>query len=82
MTVGNWLAALCFARFPRATRASRATNPRPSGFVALVVADRRQSYVRGVELSRESPKLAVVGKKDRYRELLKSCDTRWAGKWS
>ena len=35
MAVESRLAALCFARSPRATRASRATNPRPSGLVAL-----------------------------------------------
>ena len=35
MAVENRLAALCFARSPRATHASRATNLRPSGLVAL-----------------------------------------------
>ena len=35
MAVENQLAALCFARSPRAMRASHATNPRPSGLVAL-----------------------------------------------
>ena len=51
------LAALCFARSSRAMRASRATNFRPSGLVALGLAESRQSYVRGVALSREPPKL-------------------------
>ena len=35
MAVENRLAALRFARYPRATRASRATNPRPGALVAL-----------------------------------------------
>ena len=39
MAVENRLAALCFARSPRATRAPRATNPRPSGLVALGLAE-------------------------------------------
>ena len=38
-------------------RASRATNLRPGGLVALGLAESRQSYVRGVALSREPPKL-------------------------
>ena len=41
------------------------TNPRPSELVALGLAESRQSYVRGVALSREPPKVtagaAVVG---------------------
>ena len=45
------LAALCFAPFSRAVRASRATNFRPSGLVPLGLAKSRQSYVRGVALS-------------------------------
>ena len=53
----NRLAALCLACSPRATRGSRATNPRPSGLVTLDLAESRQKYVRGVALSRESPKL-------------------------
>ena len=40
------LAALCFARSLRATRASRATNLRPSGLVALHSAGSRQSYIQ------------------------------------
>ena len=55
MAVENRLAALRSARSTRATGASRATNPRPSGLVAL--AESRQSYVCGVALSRETPKL-------------------------
>ena len=57
MVVENRLAALCFARSSRATRASLATNFRPSGLVALGLAESRQSYVRGVALSREPPQL-------------------------
>ena len=57
MAVKNRLAALCFARSSRAKRASRATNLRPSGLVALGSAESRQSYVRGVALSREPPKV-------------------------
>ena len=57
MAVESRLAALCFARFSRATHASRATKLRPSGLVALGLAESRQSYVRGVALSREPPKL-------------------------
>ena len=63
----NWLAALCFARSPQAMRASRATNPRPSGMVALCLGKRGQSYVRSVALCREplakdTAGVAVVGK--------------------
>ena len=61
-------------------RASRATNPRPSGLVALGLAENRQSYVRGVALSQEPPKLhqayPLLAKWHRYRALLSSCDTR------
>ena len=57
IAVENRLAALRFARSSRATRASRATNPRPNGLVALGLAESRQSYHRGVALSREPPKL-------------------------
>ena len=46
MAVENRLAALCFARSPRATRASRAMHPRPSELVAL-------------HFSREPPKLRL-----------------------
>ena len=67
MALEDRLAALCFARSSRATRASRATSLRPSGLVALGLAESRQGCVRGVTLSREPPKLqqagvAVVGK--------------------
>ena len=53
-------AALCFARSSRATRASRATNLRANGLVALGLAESRQSYVHGVALSREPPKLQLA----------------------
>ena len=59
MAVENRLATLCFSRSPRATRASRATNFRPSGwwrwawpkaatatFVALHSTESRQRYSR------------------------------------
>ena len=45
MAVENRLAVLCFARSPRATRASRATNLRPSGLVALGLAESRKCDV-------------------------------------
>ena len=57
MALENRLAARCFARSSRATRASRARNPRPGGLVALGLAESRQGYVRGVALSRAPPKL-------------------------
>ena len=57
MALENRLAALCFARSSRATGASCATNIRPSGLVALGLAESRQGYVHGVALSREPPKL-------------------------
>ena len=57
----NRLASLCFALSPRAT-ARRTFVP---AIVALGLAESRQSYVRGVALSREPPKAtaaaAVVG---------------------
>ena len=56
-TIGWQLCQLCFACSSRATRASRSTNLRPSGLVALGLAESRQIYVRGVALSREPPKL-------------------------
>ena len=56
----NRLAALCFARSSRATRASRAANFRLSGLVALGLAESRQGFVRGVALSREPPKLTSI----------------------
>ena len=55
-SVGN-LVPVLRVRSLRATRASRAMNPRPSGLVALDIAERRQSYGCGVALSREPPKL-------------------------
>ena len=61
------------------------TNPRPSELVALGLAESRQSYVRGVALSREPPKLQepqpLLAGWDRDRALLPSCDTRcWRAK--
>ena len=44
-TIGWQLCQLCFARSSRVTRASRATNLRQSGLVALGLAESRQSYV-------------------------------------
>ena len=56
------------------------TNLRPNELVALGLAESRQSYVRGVALSRESPKLQqaqpMLAAWDRDRALLPSCDTR------
>ena len=65
----------------RAASASNgSTNPRPSELVALGLAESRQSYVRGVALSRESPKLQqaqpLLATWDRDRALLPSCDAR------
>ena len=57
MAVENRLAALYFAHSSRATRASGATNLGPSGFVALGLAESRQSYIRDVALSREPLKV-------------------------
>ena len=65
MALENRLAALCFARSSRATRASRATNFRPSGLVALGLAESRQSYVRfGTQprAAKATAGVAVVGK--------------------
>ena len=73
------LSTLCFARSSRATRASRATHLCPSGLVALVLDESRQSYVRGVTLSREPIKLQqahpLLTKWHRYRAPVLSCDT-------
>ena len=56
------------------------TNLRPSELVALGSAGSRQSYVRGVALSREPPNLQqaqpLLAAWDRDRALLPSCDTR------
>ena len=56
------------------------TNVRPSELVALGLAESRQSYIRGVALSREPPKLQqaqpLLAAWDRDRALLPSCDTR------
>ena len=73
----NRLAALCFALSPRAT--ARRTFV-PEKLMALGLAESRQSYVRGVALSREPPKLRqaqpLLAAWDRDRALLPSCDTR------
>ena len=58
--IGYQLCQLCFGRSSRATRASRATNLRPSGSVALSLAESRQRNARGVALSREPPKLCPL----------------------
>ena len=65
----------------RAVSASNgSTNLRPSELVALGIAESRQSYVRGVALSREPPKLQqaqpLLAAWDRGRALPPSCDTR------
>ena len=56
------------------------TNPRPSELVALGLAESRQSYVRGVALSRKPPKRQqaqpLLAGWDRYCALLPSCDAR------
>ena len=63
MALETRLAALCFARSSRTNRASRATNLRPSGLVALGLAERRPSYVHSVALSaaKATAGIAVVG---------------------
>ena len=69
---------LCASRAFSASNGS--TNPRPSELVALGLAESRQSYVRGVALSREPPKLqqaqTLLAAWNRYRALLPFCDTR------
>ena len=69
---------LCASRAFSASNGS--TNPRPSGLVALGLAECRQGYFRGVALSREPPKLqqaqSLLAAWDRYRALLPSWDTR------
>ena len=77
----NRLAALCFALSPRAT-ARRTLVPE---IMALSLAGSRKSYVRGVALSQEPPKLQqpqpLLAAWDRDRALLPSCDTRcWPAK--
>ena len=69
---------LCASRFLSASNGS--TNPRLSGLVALGLSGSRQSYFRGVALSREPPKLQqaqpLLAAWDRYRALLPPCDSR------
>ena len=54
-------------------------NPRPSELVSLGLAESRQSYARGVALSREPPKLQqaqpLLAAWDRDHALLPSSDT-------
>ena len=65
---------------PAVSACNGSTNLRPSELVALGSAESRQSYVRGVALSRERPKLQqaqpLLAAWDRDRALLPSCDTR------
>ena len=53
MALETRLAALCVARSLRATRASRATNLRPSGLVAFGLAESRHVALHSAE-SRQS----------------------------
>ena len=81
-TVGEIGWQLC-ARAVSASNGS--TNLGPSELVALGLAESRQSYVRGVALSREPPKLQqaqpLLAAWNRDRALLPSCDTRcWRAK--
>ena len=55
MAVESRLMALHSVRSPRATRALRATSPRPSALAELDLAESRQIYVRDGALSREPP---------------------------
>ena len=73
---------LCASRF---SASNGSANPRSSELVALGLAESRQSYVRGVALSREPPKLqqpqSLLAAWDQDRALLPSCDTRcWRAK--
>ena len=63
--IENRLAALCVARSPRAARASRATNPRPSGLVALDFSRKLKLRLRRCTQPRAAKAIAgvaVVGK--------------------
>ena len=68
---------LCSSRFLREPRLGEPSSQR---VVALGLAESRQSYVRGVALSREPPKLqqaqTLLAAWNRYRALLPFCDTR------
>ena len=76
-SIRNRLAALCFALSPRAT--ARQTLV-PAIWWLRALAESRQSYVRGVALSRELPKpqqpQPLLAAWDRDRALLPSCDAR------
>ena len=78
----NRLAVLCFALSPRAT--ARRTLV-PASWWLWAFSRSRQSYVRGVALSREPPKLQqpqpLLAAWDWDRAVLPSCDTRcWRAK--
>ena len=65
MAVGDRLAALCFARSSRASRASFATKLRPSGLVALGLAESRQSRswrCTQPRAAKATARVAVLGK--------------------
>ena len=71
------------SRFLREQRLGEPSSQRE--LVALGLAESRQSYVRGVAVSREPPKLQqaqpLLAAWDRYCVLLPSCDTRcWRAK--
>ena len=73
---------LCASRFLREQQLGEPSSQRVGGFG---LSRSRQSYVRGVALSREPPKLQrtqpLLAAWDRYRALLPSCDTRcWRAK--
>ena len=58
--IGYQVCQLCFGHSSWATRVSRATSLCPSGSVALSLAESRQSYARGVALSREPKAMPVA----------------------
>ena len=73
---------LCGSRVVREQRVLRACRTFvQAGWWQWTLAESRQSYVRGVALSRETPKLqqvyeSLLVKWHQYRALLPSCDTR------
>ena len=63
MAVENPLEALCFVRSPRATHASCAMNPRPSGLVELDLAESLRSWrCTQPRATKATAGVAVVGK--------------------
>ena len=75
---------LCASRLLREQRLGEPSSQRVGGF-GLRLAESRQSYVLGVALSREPPKLQqpqpLLAAWDRDRALLTSCNTRcWRAK--